>query len=109
MVPTARWLWVLLASSVMLTALSAAELATVVGPAAVVVLAQPIAFVVVAGLVLVAFSQLSLFGTRQQRRDPWRLVEPSWPAQCAGWSVGRAPEIGAVHGRDGPGSRARRP
>jgi hypothetical protein len=109
MVPRARWLWAILVSSLMLTAVAAAEMVSTVGPAAVVLLAQPVAFVLVAGLVVVALSQLRLLGVREHRRDSWRIGQPSWPAWCASWSVGRAPEMGAVHGRDGPGSRARRP
>jgi hypothetical protein len=107
-VAQADWLWALLVSSVVLTAIGAAEVAVTLGPAAVVLLAQPLAFVLVAGLVMVALSSLSPVGVRR-RRDTWRIAEPSWPAWTAAWSVGRAPVIGAVHGRDGPGSRARRP
>lgn len=108
MVPWARRLWTVVVASVVLTAVQVAELVAVVGPAAVALLAPPLAMALVAGLVLVAFSHVPRFGTRQHRRDPWRRGEPSWPAWCAGWSVGRIPDLVAVHGRDGPGLRAPR-
>jgi hypothetical protein len=104
----ARWLWATLVASLTLYVLGAVALAAVIGPAPVAMLAQPMAFALVAGLVIVAFSQLPRFGLRPHRREPWRIGEPSWPAWCAGWSVGCAPAIGAVHGRDGPGLRAPR-
>jgi hypothetical protein len=107
-VPRARLLWAIVVSSLLLTGVRTAELVAIIGPAAVVLLAQPAAFVLVAGLVMVALTHLPLVGLRQHRRDPRRVGEPSWPEWCASWSVGRAPEMGAVHGRDGPGSRARR-
>jgi hypothetical protein len=103
-----RLLWAILVSSVLLTVLGTLEVVALVGPAAVVVLAQPAAFVMVAGLVMVAASHLRLVATRPRRATGWRIGEPAWPAWCAGWSVGRVPALVAVHGRDGPGSRAPR-
>jgi hypothetical protein len=103
-----RLLWAILVASLMLTVLSTLELVALVGPAAVVVLAQPVAAVMVAGLVMTAVSQLRLFAMRQPRATGWRIGEPAWPAWCASWAVGRVPALVAVHGRDGPGARARR-
>jgi hypothetical protein len=108
MVPTVRLWWAVAVSSLVLTAIGAAELVAIVGPAAAGV-AQPLTFVLVAGLLGVALTRLPLPVVRSDGREPWRMGERSWPAWCAGWSVGRAPAIGAVHGRDGPGSRALRP
>jgi hypothetical protein len=108
MLPTVRLWWAVAVAALALTAIATAELVAVVGPAAA-GLAQPLTVILVAGLLEVSLSGLPMPVVRTDRREPWRLGEPSWPAWCAGWSVGPAPAIGAVHGRDGPGSPARRP
>jgi hypothetical protein len=104
----ASWLWAIVVASLVLTAVQVTELVAIVGPAAVALLAPPLAIALVAGLVLLAFANVPQFGPRQHRQDPWANGEPTWPARCASWSVGRAPQIGAIHGRDGPGFRAPR-
>jgi hypothetical protein len=99
----------LVVSSVTLTLLAAAELVLVVGPAAVALLAEPLALAVVTGLVVLALTQLPRALAPRRRSGGWRMDEPSWPAWCAGWSVGRAPVLVAIHGRDGPVGRTTRP